>query len=309
MINGSACILVATELGPASEPALLWARDHARAVGALLVVCHVVPDAMRSNPLFPQRNEAELLEVSNVLRRAGDLVDEQLERLSMSAEHTKIVVESGRPEEELIRLAEQERAAFIVLGAKRRSGVGHPLGHVVERVVRYAQVPVLVVRGAVRSGVILIATDFSSASEPAHRMGALLVKTANLHATLLHVAETPIHSPAAMSALGRPWLPPPRSALAELRERGIATLQGVADEHRFLRIEHSEGDPATVIVDHAESMGAEMIVVGSRGKTRLRRLVLGSVAEAVVRRSRCSVLVARETAAEREVSVADGRAA
>lgn len=54
-----------------------------------------------------------------------------------------------------------------------------------------------------------------------------------------------------------------------------------------------EGDPRTVIVDEAKAWGANLIVVGSHGRTRLERLLLGSVAQAVVAHAPCSVEVVR----------------
>jgi nucleotide-binding universal stress UspA family protein len=58
-------------------------------------------------------------------------------------------------------------------------------------------------------------------------------------------------------------------------------------------VEQVEGTPAEVIVARAEALGVEMILMGSRGRTGLARLVLGSTAEKVIRTSTMSVLVAR----------------
>ena len=55
----------------------------------------------------------------------------------------------------------------------------------------------------------------------------------------------------------------------------------------------SEGDPRTAIVDAADEWQAELIVVGSHGRTGLKRLVMGSVAQAVVAHAHCSVEVVR----------------
>jgi nucleotide-binding universal stress UspA family protein len=54
-----------------------------------------------------------------------------------------------------------------------------------------------------------------------------------------------------------------------------------------------EGDPRTVIVDEANDWGANLIVMGSHGRTGLKRLLLGSVAQAVVGHAPCSVEVVR----------------
>ena len=54
-----------------------------------------------------------------------------------------------------------------------------------------------------------------------------------------------------------------------------------------------DGSPATAIVQTAEDLPAELVVVGTRGRTGLSRLALGSVAERVIRAAGCSVLVVR----------------
>jgi universal stress protein A len=54
-----------------------------------------------------------------------------------------------------------------------------------------------------------------------------------------------------------------------------------------------EGKPADVIVDHAQAVNADLIVMGSQGRTGVQRLMVGSVAERVVRHAPCPVLVVR----------------
>jgi nucleotide-binding universal stress UspA family protein len=56
------------------------------------------------------------------------------------------------------------------------------------------------------------------------------------------------------------------------------------------------GDPAGEVVRIAGDEGCEMIVMGTHGRTGLTRLLMGSVAEQIVRRAPCPVLIYRETA-------------
>lgn len=58
-----------------------------------------------------------------------------------------------------------------------------------------------------------------------------------------------------------------------------------------------EGDPREVIVEQAETWQADLIVLGSRGLSTIKRWILGSVAESVVRHAPCSVEIARPPAA------------
>lgn len=271
--DGNSRVLVATDLSAASEPALVRARDHALAVGASLIVCHVVPDGIHNNALFPQSNEAEALAVTEILKNAGDRVDEQLQRLSISPDDAKVIIESGTIEEEIVRVAEEENVSLVVIGGRERVGIEQRVGHIAERVVRYSHAPVLVARDTPRTGRILVATDFSDASRVAIEQAAMLVRTVGVEATLLHVGPE--------------------------KERYAAPLASLCEEYGFAHAEQFEGDPAPMIVERATALSAEMIIVGSRGRTRWDRLALGSVAEAVVRSSTYSVYVARTLAPER----------
>ena len=77
--------------------------------------------------------------------------------------------------------------------------------------------------------------------------------------------------------------------IRQARERLAAT--GLAVETAV-----AEGDPRTAIVDAADEWHADLIVIGSHGRTGLSRLVLGSVAQAVVAHAHCSVEVVRRRA-------------
>ena len=68
-----------------------------------------------------------------------------------------------------------------------------------------------------------------------------------------------------------------------LRENGLTVETAVSD-----------GDPRTVIIDEAKKWNADLIVVGSHGRTGLTRLLLGSVAQAIVAHGPCSIEVVRE---------------
>jgi nucleotide-binding universal stress UspA family protein len=288
-------VLVATDLTDASDVALIRGHGHAVAAGAPLVVCHVVPDVLRSHPLFPQRNEADILAAVDLVKKAGELVQEQVGRvLRLGADAYAIAVETGVPEDEIVRIGHERGASVIVIGGKPREGVEKVLGHVAERVVRYAHVPVLVARPGHRTGKILVATDFTEGSVAAMAFAGQIMKSVGAEGTLLHVMQRPSSLMAdVVGPLGSPWMPVPKSAIDELEALGERTLEGLAKQHGFARFEQVDGEPAGIIAARAQALDVEMILMGSRGRTGLARLVLGSTAEKVIRDSRCSVLVTR----------------
>lgn len=288
-------VIVATDLRDASRPALLRGQVHAAATGAPLLVCHVVLDVFRNHPLIPDPRANELMLGANLIGLAIERVNEQVaDVLGLAPGQYGVEVETGAPDEEIVRIAEKRRASLIVVGATAPEDARRPLGHVAERVVRYASGPVLVAREGEANGRLLVATDFTEGSRPAVEVAASLARSRGAEVTLVHVLRpTSSLLSSALMPLGDTWTPPPKSAMDELRALGASTLAGLAKTHGFARWEQLEGEPADAILARAASLDAEMIVMGSRGRRGLARLVLGSVAEDVIGGARCSVLVAR----------------
>ena len=135
-------------------------------------------------------------------------------------------------------------------------------------------------------GTILHPTDFSEHSEFAFRLACALARDYKARLVLLHVLPPPIILYGGGAVPPDPW-PTIEEAKARLRE-----LEGRA--HR-VRVESQvmEGDPVDMILRAAEETHSDVIVMGTHGRTALTRLVLGSVAEAVIRKAPCPVLTAK----------------
>jgi universal stress protein A len=134
---------------------------------------------------------------------------------------------------------------------------------------------------------ILFPTDFSTASDAALAHAETLAKQAGASLLIVHVEEPPLAYGGGELYYG---LPEPNS------ERIQQMLESVKPSDRSVTVEHrlTMGDPAAEIVRIAEEEKPEMIVMGTHGRTGLTRLLMGSVAEAIVRRSPCPVLTYRE---------------
>ena len=133
---------------------------------------------------------------------------------------------------------------------------------------------------------ILHPTDFSERSALAFRLACSLARDYGARLVVVHIVpvSTVYYGEGVMVS------PPPEDQEA-LREQ-LLQLQPrdakVAVEHRLLK-----GDAATEIVDVAEETKADVIVIGSHGRTGLARLLLGSVAEKVMRKAPCPVVTVR----------------
>jgi nucleotide-binding universal stress UspA family protein len=140
---------------------------------------------------------------------------------------------------------------------------------------------------------ILYATDFSSYSNQAYFHAVSLAQKHAASLTVLFVYHPErIATPGSTGNIDADrayW----RSQLEQIRP----VDSGIAVQHVLL-----EGDAAEQIVQHARQAGCDLIVMGTQGRTGMERLLLGSVAEKVLREAACSVLVVKMPRGQRAAS-------
>jgi nucleotide-binding universal stress UspA family protein len=130
---------------------------------------------------------------------------------------------------------------------------------------------------------ILHPTDFSQCSDDAFRLACSLAKVHGARLIVLHVREIPI---ADYDEFGHsPEHPKSDEAIHEQLNRMIRAQSTVSVEHLL-----GTGGPADEIVRIANEIPCDLIVMGTHGRTGLGRLLMGSVAEKVVRKAPCPVL-------------------
>jgi len=133
---------------------------------------------------------------------------------------------------------------------------------------------------------ILHPTDFSEQSVLAFRLACSLARDYGARLIVLHIAE-----PTRPIAIEGVMMPPPVLDQGLLREQ----LQQLRPEDPEVPVEHCliEGDAATEILHAAGKAKCDVIVMGTHGRTGLGRLLMGSVAEQVVRKASCPVLTVK----------------
>jgi nucleotide-binding universal stress UspA family protein len=136
---------------------------------------------------------------------------------------------------------------------------------------------------------IVVGIDFSEGSDAAMAQALELAASFGAMVDVVHVLQPGvIFSPTGFGTMGLPEAPAfyrqVDEALAGQAKR--ATAMKIACETNSLT-----GYPPQVLVDHAKKVGADLIVVGTHGRTGVQHAVLGSVAERVVQRASCPVLV------------------
>jgi len=138
---------------------------------------------------------------------------------------------------------------------------------------------------------ILFPTDFSHTGDAALAMATALARDSGATLLIVHVQEPPMAYGGGELYYGVPN--PATEDLHTMLQEVKPPDPAVPCEHRLIT-----GDPATAVVHLAEEEGADMIVMGTHGRTGLSRLLMGSVAEAVVRRAKCPVLTFKQPAAK-----------
>jgi len=284
-------ILAAMDLDTGSDDILLQAAALARSCKVKLSVCHVLPEIFAVRPLFPQLHLDDALKSSELETAIHDALLERIRAVTTrESSQTGIEIEQGTVHAGILRAAERIGAGAVVVGGKVDHRGLHILGNAAEHVVRYAHCPVLVARPS-PAGKVLAATDFSDPALPAVEAGAAEARRRKTDLTIIHAVDLlPVVSP----FYGEFFDMPPMDLSDQMR----VLWQKRLDEcvHRFKAKGGGllcDGPAGQAILSAASELPAQLLVVGTHGRTGLSRVALGSVAEAVVRAAPCSVLTVR----------------
>lgn len=229
--------------------------------------------------------------------RARVFVREAGEMLARSGVEVTTSVRRGDPASEIIRAAEEFNVDLVVLGSRGRTGLeGFLLGSVARNVAYHCRRPVLVARFP-RDGIreVVVGIDGSEQATAAAEFVARLPLPEEAQITLVEVVQA--YEPfadllttdreayeAALVELGRQQEESGRGALTAAQVR-------LAELGRVTRTELRAGDPATEILHLADERRADLIAVASRGRSLIEGLLVGSVADRLLKEARCSVLV------------------
>ena len=296
-------IAVGVDFSPESELAARQALEIARHVGAELVLVHS-RFTLELPPIGPDPDDKVRAALDTVRSRIAGEIERDRERMAalrqrLSGQGPVVsqALAEGVADEALSSAAREVGTDLLVVGTHGRTGLRwFFLGSVAERVVRHAPMDVLVARreDAGRGGFhdVLVATDFTPASVRALDRALDLVAPGGR----IQVVHCQPMSPVALWGEGAaPYQAELDVALeAEMRRQGEKLL---AARRRpggpTLSFAIRREPPALAIVHLLEARRFDLAVLGSHGRTGFRRFFLGSVAEAVVRRAPCSVLIAR----------------
>jgi nucleotide-binding universal stress UspA family protein len=275
-------ILVAVDGSESGRNALLQAFRLAVEEKCWITVTSVVP---------PYEGEIETLGVRDIKAALRKPCDDALEEARKLADREraliKTVCEEGEIYERIVDLADAENADIIVMGRRghRRSAL---VGSVTARVIGYTQRDVLVVPNGASVGwkKILFATDGSKHSNLAAEKAIAFAKSYGGELTVVSVVDVPSEFYAEAPQAVEDMVRKAKEHTALVRNRAEAA--GVKAES-FI----GEAEAHEAIVNLAKEQGVDVIVLGSHGRTGLRRLLMGSVTENVIGHAPCPVLVVK----------------
>ncbi len=275
-------ILAVSDLGDAGVAAIRTAAERARTTNAALGVVHAMPRVDMVRPLFPQRLADDALVQASLPTRVATALRQQIDGATSDGSNVETFVETGGTAEVALDVAERWAADLLVVAASETGSID------VERIVRHAHVPVLVVRDGPAVGAIVACTDFSDPSLPAVSAAADEARSGD-ELFVVHALE-PI--PVVMMGIEG-------AIMADSRSHEDRTVD--AERRLAEAVRHLEVPARCVVVDGgvsalvavARERAARLLVIGTVGRSGISRFFLGSTAEALLRRAPCSTLIVR----------------
>jgi nucleotide-binding universal stress UspA family protein len=302
-------ILLAIDGSKFSDAATNAVIVQAKSLKSEVHVLHVIdvlsnqlPEMMTYYPGIEHARDAQRKPAEAIVTRAAELLCSEGLRVTTA-------VELGNPKSKIIDAAAEWRADLIVLGSHGRTGLDRfMMGSVPDAVLRHAHCSVELVRipsgskhsryvdASVESKVtrILFPTDDSKCSESALQ---LLIEQARPRETDVRVLCV-VEPPPLLVAREMGGYDPALESVWDFKTKQAQNL--VAKTAEILCAQGvdvstavEQGDVKSKVLDAAEDWHADLIVLGSHGRSGRERFLMGSVSDAVARHARCSVEVVR----------------
>lgn len=276
-------ILLATDLSCRCDRALDRATALAAEWHARLVVLHVLqePAPVTDLPSWRQSPDPRQTAWQRVRRDLQGAEGVEID----------VIVERGEPALLILEVIERLGCELVVTGVARDETLGRVLlGNTVEKLVRNANVPVLVVksrpRGPYRN--VVVATDFSEGSRCALEVAIALLPAAQV--SLFHAYDVVFEGfiddkMAAREAMAHQVMMESQAFLA--------ATPAVAASGRSITVVCEYGEVGTLLQDLVQVRGVDLVVLGTEGRSGLAGLLLGSVAQRLLGGLAVDVLVVR----------------
>ena len=298
-------VLVPLDFSAPSLQAIEFALPLIKRFGADLQLVHVVAIDHPFTGLVGMPFVLPELEMSDSAR---EQLKDLARKYDIDLRPEFLHVLKGRAFEEICRLSQTAAIDLIIIATRGNTGLKHlALGSTAERVVRHSLCPVLVTHGgkpfdpAVGFSRILAPTDFSDCSTKGVEYANAFAKQFNAKITLLNSVHFEYY--VASDECARYDLPRlMQHADGFARDQMRALVENTNWEGVEVDTTLQSGHPGQQICEYARDQDMDLIVISTHGSTGLTHLLLGSVAEYVVRHAQCPVLVVPTCSTQLELS-------
>jgi nucleotide-binding universal stress UspA family protein len=281
--GGMKRIVVATDFSWRSDRAIRRAAVLAGTFGAEISLVHAIDDDQPNDLIVAAQNVASALLQKQV---------RNLQEVDGVQAHYRVML--GIPPDGIARAAEEIDADILVVGSHRKASLKDIfVGTTAERTIRMSRLPILTANGepAGPYRYVLAAVDFSHGTADAVRVAAAYANESRTPLAVVHVYDTPASSLIAGTSLTDDQVEEQRSGeMARAADELDAFMDALkcAGIRKMLR--PHETSIADEILAVAGEVAADLVVIGTRGRSGIAKLLLGSVAEEVLRKADRDVL-------------------
>jgi universal stress protein E len=276
-------ILAATDFSTRSNRALRQAGLLAQPGRAQLHIVHVVDDDQPEELVRLEKREAE-----RVLNEQASSMPE------LSGVQAQLMVVTGDPFDGILKTAAEVNADLIVMGSHRKQLLLDIfVGTTIERVIRKGSFPVLMVNHEAQRKYdkVVAAVDMSDASANAVRVALSTGLISDKGATLLHAFVAVAQGKLSVAGTDQHSID---SYIASERQRALDEVAAflVANDLRRIRwtLRVEEGGPGEVISRAVAQMHPDLLVMGTEGRSALRKLLIASVTDEALRSLNVDIL-------------------
>ncbi len=290
-------VLVPVDFSEITNPSLRTARRILEAHGGEIILFHAVSPAIYIP--YPESLTVDVIDfkiLQEIERTKKKEAEEKLLALARFFERipVNVLVEVGDPRDLILEVEEKESPDLLILGSHRKGLVERILvGSTAEKVVKHSKKPVLVIKGSEPSfgKEVLIAYDFSKTAERMLDLALDFLRPFKVKVRILHIDE-PIELPV-IERIGK-------AMYERYRQEKKKYMGNLEEKFRKAGFDVSisfleDSDPAEGIVNFVrEHQNVELLIMGSRGLSGLKKILLGSTSTEVFRRIDIPILIYKE---------------
>jgi nucleotide-binding universal stress UspA family protein len=276
--------LIATDLSSRAEKAVGRAVQLAEEHRGTLTVLHI----LTRQAGYETRTQQIASKIEKDLRRKVEAL------AAKKSSVASVRALPGTPFVEIIRQGREEAADLILVGAHGENFIKDLLlGTTAEKIVRKGDRSVLVVKQAAQHSYrrVLVAVDFSDNSRNALELALRLAPQAEFHALHVYAGVEGMLRGAGVTDAG--IVRYQRQVAKEARQQMEVFMRSIDRRRKPIRREVWNGRAGREITRIARRLRADLVAVGTAGRTGIPYILLGSVAEHVMREVPCDVLVVR----------------